>query len=301
MVPIYNCPPHYLRETLQSVLCQDPGAAEMQIEVIDNCSTSGDPEAVVREIGGGRIAFRRQPENVGMVENFNACIRHAAGQWVHILHGDDTVRLGFYACLRAGITAHPEVGAALCRHIYTDEEGQWMDLTELEARTAGVLNEDFARRQFIDQRIQFVAFVVRRAVYEELGGFLPAFKHCLDWDMWKRITLRKPVYYEPQPLACYRLHAAAESSRIMRTGNNVVEERHSIELSCVDLPPQQVGPIRRAAKEAAGVRAARRAWLLWRAGDRTTAWRQLAEAARCSLAPAVTARMIYFLLRTLFR
>jgi cellulose synthase/poly-beta-1,6-N-acetylglucosamine synthase-like glycosyltransferase len=40
MVPIYNCPPHYLRETLKSVLRQDPGPAEMQIEVIDNCSTA---------------------------------------------------------------------------------------------------------------------------------------------------------------------------------------------------------------------------------------------------------------------
>ena len=87
----------------------------MQIEVIDNCSTSGDPEAVVRELGGGRIAFRRQPDNVGIVENFNDCIRHAAGRWVHILHGDDTVRPGFYERLRSGIAEHPEVGAALCQ------------------------------------------------------------------------------------------------------------------------------------------------------------------------------------------
>src|SRR5687768_10483748 len=76
MVPVHNCPPHYLRETLESVVRQDPGPAEMQIEVIDNCSTVGDPEAIVREVGGGRIAFRRQAENVGMVQNFNDCIRH---------------------------------------------------------------------------------------------------------------------------------------------------------------------------------------------------------------------------------
>jgi GT2 family glycosyltransferase len=301
MVPVHNCPPHYLRETLQSVLRQDPGPCEMQIEVIDNCSTSGDPETVVRELGGGRIAFRRQAENVGMVENFNDCIRHATGRWVHILHGDDTVRPGFYERLRSGIAEHPEVGAALCRIIYTDEEGQWSGLTEPEARAPGILAEDFVQRQFLDQRIQFAAIVVRREVYEELGGFVTSFVHCLDWDMWKRIALRKPIYYDPEPLACYRLHAAADSSKLMRTGENVIEERRSIEISCADFPPEKVAVVRRAAMKAAGIRAARRARQLWKAGDRATAWRQFREAARCGLAFAVTARLIYFLLRIVLR
>jgi glycosyltransferase involved in cell wall biosynthesis len=301
MVPIYNCPPHYLREALESVLRQDPGPDEMQIEVIDNCSTTGDPEAVVREVGGGRITFRRQSENVGMVANFNDCIRHATGHWVHILHGDDTVRPGFYARLRMGIARHPKAGAAFSRYILIDEDSQWTGLSEIEARAPGVLPEDFMRRQFLDQRIQFAALVVQRAVYEELGGFQPQLHACLDWDMWKRIALYKPIFYEPEPLACYRLHAAADTGQLMRTGENVVEERRSIDLSCADIPPEQAKSVRRAARTAAGVRAARRARQLWRAGERQTAWRQFHEAGRCSLAPPVTTRLIYFLLRTVLR
>jgi hypothetical protein len=301
MVPIYNCPPHYLRETLHSVLRQDPGPAEMHIEVVDNCSTVGDAEAVVRDVGGSRIVFSRQPENLGMVGNFNDCIRRSTGHWIHILHGDDTVRPGFYERLRAGIASHPEIGAALSRIIYIDEESQWTGIAELEARSAGVLEQDFIRRQFLDQRIQFAGIAVRRAVYEELGGFLPALSHCIDWDMWKRIALRKKIYYDPEPLACYRMHGAADSDRVMRTGDNVVDERRSIEFSCMDVPPDQVHVMRRAARQAAGVRAARRARTLWRAGKRATSWRQFREAARCSLAPPVSARLIYFLLRTVIR
>ena len=45
MIPTYNCA-NYLRETLASVLAQDPGAEFMQIEVIDDCSTKDEPEAV---------------------------------------------------------------------------------------------------------------------------------------------------------------------------------------------------------------------------------------------------------------
>jgi glycosyl transferase family 2 len=298
MIPIYNCREDYLRETLRSVLCQDPGVADMQIEVIDNDSTIGDPEAVIREMGGERIEYHRQPINVGIIENFNACINRARGQWVHILHGDDTVRSDFYNRARSGIAAHPEVGAALCRTIYMDEDSQWTGLAELEGRTPGVLDGSFTERQLVDQRIQFVAIVVRRTTYEDLGGFRSALPHCLDWDMWKRIALTKAVYYDPEPMACYRLHMAADSSRLVATGENVMEERRSIEYSCAELPPAYAPLVRRAARKAAGVRAVRRARQLWKNGQRAAAWRQFTEGMRCSLAPAVLARSAYFLLRT---
>lgn len=298
MIPIYNCREDYLRETLGSVLRQDPGAADMQIEVLDNCSTIGDPEAVIREMGGGRIAFHRQRHNLGIAGNFNACIERARGHWVHILHGDDTVRPDFYSRARAGVTAHPDVAAALCRAIYMDEDGQWTGLTELESRAPGVLDGDFAWRQFLDQRIQFVAMVVRRSTYETLGGFRPSLPHCMDWDMWKRIALHGPIHYDPEPLACYRLHAGADSSRLIASGANVREERRSIAYSCAELPAEQAATARRAANRAAGLRAARRARLLGKKGMHKAAWHQLVEAVRCSWAPAVVGRSVYVLFKT---
>ncbi|MGH2416194.1 MAG: glycosyltransferase, partial [Microcystaceae cyanobacterium] len=38
MIPTYNCA-NYLRETLASVLAQDPGSEVMQIEVVDDHSS----------------------------------------------------------------------------------------------------------------------------------------------------------------------------------------------------------------------------------------------------------------------
>jgi GT2 family glycosyltransferase len=301
MVPIYNAREDYLRETLQSVLDQDPGAEEMQIEVVDNSSSQGDPEALTREIGKGRIKFHRQAENIGMVGNFNSCIARATGHWVHILHGDDMVRPGFYERLRKGIEANPDAGAAACRIIYTDDDGHWTGLAELEAREPGVLDEEFPVRQLLDQRIQFAGIVVRRSIYEEIGGFLSVFFHCLDWDMWKRISLHTPIFYEPMPLACYRLHAGADSSRLFRSGQNVADERRSIALSCSVLPPEDALRLRRAAHKAAGLRAARRARSLWKVGHRGAAWRQASEALRCSLALGVMARVAYFVMRTVVR
>src|SRR4051794_3676710 len=73
MIPSYN-PGEYLRRTLESVATQDRGSERMQIEVVDHCSTEGDPESLVKEVCGNRVAFYRRPQNEGAVANFNACI-----------------------------------------------------------------------------------------------------------------------------------------------------------------------------------------------------------------------------------
>jgi glycosyltransferase involved in cell wall biosynthesis len=292
MIPVYNCA-GYLRETLLSVLCQDPGADRMQIEVIDNCSTADDPESVVREIGRGRVGFHRQPSNVGAIENFNTCIRRSRGEWVHVLHGDDTVRPGLYARMEQGIIAHPSAGAAACRIIQMDEEGHWLGLPALESRAPGLLGNEFVENLLLDQRLYFAGMIVRRATYEQLGGFRPDLVHCADWDMWKRIALHQPIFYDPEPLACYRVHAGQDTGRLVKTGENVVDERRSIQISCGDLSLERVGRLRRDAMKAAAVRAIRRARTLWANGNREIALRQIREATRCSLAPAVLVRLAY--------
>ena len=53
MIPTYNCAT-FLRTTLESVLAQDPGPEQMQIEVVDDHSTEDDPAVVVRALGAGR-------------------------------------------------------------------------------------------------------------------------------------------------------------------------------------------------------------------------------------------------------
>lgn len=290
MIPVYQCA-DYLRETLRSVLVQDPGINEMEIEVVDNCS-SDDPEAVVRELGAGRVRFYRQPRNVGAVENFNTCIRRARGEWVHILHADDLVRPGFFARARLAAAAYPAAGAFACRLIYIDENGLWTGLSELEARSAGLLDEDFVTRQLLEQRIQFAGMVVRRSVYEKLGGFRPQLNHCTDWDMWNRVVSHTPVAYDPEPLAYYRMHSRSDTHRVVRSGENVADERRAIGLSCAYVAPERAARLRRDALRIAAIRASRRVRRLWRSGDHGAALRQFREALRCSMAPAVVARLV---------
>ena len=60
MIPAYNRT-QYLEKTLTSVLSQDPGAEEMQIEVVDDASTVDDPEPLVRRDSRRPGEFCSQP------------------------------------------------------------------------------------------------------------------------------------------------------------------------------------------------------------------------------------------------
>ncbi|MBA2671436.1 MAG: glycosyltransferase, partial [Gemmatimonadetes bacterium] len=246
MIPTYNCAA-YLRQTLESVLVQDPGPERMQIEVVDDCSTLDDPEAVVREVGAGRVAFFRQRQNVGHTANFTTCLQRARGELVHLLHGDDRVRPGFYATMEPPFLHHPEIGAAFCRAVFMDPDGTPQVLGSLEQPESGVL-VDWLQRLASGQRIATPSVVVRRSVYERLGGFDRRLSCTEDWEMWVRIAAHYPVWYEPEALAEYRVKRAGSITGGARGTPELIRDlRRSIEVIRSYLSEHLPAPVARQA------------------------------------------------------
>lgn len=234
MIPAWNGAEHLVK-ALDSVLAQDAGRGEMQIEVVDDASDRDNLKGVTRQVAGSRAGYYRQPRNVGPAANFNTCVERSRGRLVHILHGDDTVLPGFYDRLGRALTIEPEAGAAFSRHAIADQDGHWLNLSPLERRQAGLL-EKWIERIGVANVMQAPAVVVRRSVYEELGGYHAGLPHAADWDMWKRIAVRYPVWYEPRILACYQVHDGSDSARLARTGANIADARRSIEAARCYLP-----------------------------------------------------------------
>ena len=288
MIPTYNSV-DYLAQTLCSVLRQDPGPDAMQIEVVDDHSERDDPEHVVRDVGGGRVSFFRQPENVGHVRNFNTCLQRSRGTLVHLLHGDDAVREGFYETLGAAFELEAEIGAAFCRFIAMDGDGHWQTIGPLMAPVAGVLPnwlEQIAR----GQRLQPPSIVVRRNVYERLGGFDDRIlSYGEDWEMWTRIAAHYPVWYEPEPLALYRLRVASLSRGAVATGQNIRDLAQAISINRELLPPGQAEAITTFATVDTALTAIRRSHRMLRAGETRGPLVQLREALRLTRSPRVLA------------
>lgn len=214
MIPTYNCAV-FLKETIESVLVQDRGEEDMEIWVVDDCS-SDDPGEVIQQFGKGRVKLYRQTKNVGQLNNFSTCLNLARGKLIHMLHGDDFVHNGFYKSLEVPVLADTTIGAAFTRHNIVDERGDLMFPSEQLFLRPGVI-KDFMPLIATKQRIQTPSIIVKREVYERLGGFDKDLTYLEDWEMWIRIAAKYKFYYEPTILASYRVRGGSNTNNSFKT------------------------------------------------------------------------------------
>lgn len=233
MIPSYNCS-QYLEKTITSVLSQDLGEDKMQIEVIDDFSTDDDVAKLVRQVGKGRIVFFQQTENVGSLRNFETCLKRSKGELVHILHGDDIVKSGFYNEIERLFSNFQNIGAGFTRNGFIDEKDNYLYSSEEIIPRCGIV-ENWLQRIAQRQLLQAPAMVVKRSVYEQLGSFF-AVEYGEDWEMWVRIAAHFPVAYSPKTLALYRIHTNNISSNSFFTGNNIQSIKKVIDIIQKYLP-----------------------------------------------------------------
>src|SRR5262249_26664063 len=134
----------------------------------------------------------------------------------HILHGDDTVLPGYYNKVIEAARIHSNLGLYAARCFFVDEESIIAGVTDYFK----ILKvDDF----FYSTPIQFAGITARRAAYEKLGGFRLDLKHTADCEMWSRIVSSCGGMVLPDVLANYRMFGTNDTSRLVRTGENVLD------------------------------------------------------------------------------
>jgi len=300
VIPTFE-PDRLLLETIGSVLAQDLGPERMQIAVVDDRSERADVRALLATFeAGDRIEYHAHGERLGLAGNWNRAIDYARGEFVHILHQDDTVRPGFYRALLSGLQNNPRVGMAFCRHAFINERNDVQRISHRERWRAGVLSR-WLDRISERQRLQCPAAIVRRDVYRTLGGFRDDLPYALDWEMWVRIASAYDVWYEPRVLASYRRHRGAETARLEAKGETVADMMTAVSAIAAHLPAARRDTLaNRAYRRLARVHARRAAKLL-ETGSTEIAAQYLngARSALAKLPDSLSARWAYRRIRRL--
>jgi glycosyltransferase involved in cell wall biosynthesis len=97
-LPVRNAGPR-VAEVVRSVLAQEH--TDLELLITDNASTD-DTEAVCRELAAAdsRIAYHRQPRNIGLMNNFRYAMGTARGTYFRWIGDDDRLETGFVSrCL----------------------------------------------------------------------------------------------------------------------------------------------------------------------------------------------------------
>jgi cellulose synthase/poly-beta-1,6-N-acetylglucosamine synthase-like glycosyltransferase len=203
MIPVYNTFV-YLEQCLLSVLEQDRGIEQMQIMVVDDASTDGNVEELVKRLGAGRIGYFRQPVNIGKLRNLETCVKLSEGKYIHLLYGDTVLLHDFYIEIESLFEDFPRIGAAFTDFEYINAKGiKIWDHQRLQV-LRGVLKNwllTIAKRQ----EVQPPAMVIKRSTYEYLGAYF-GMEFGAFWEMSVRIAAHYEVGYCPRVLAKFRVH-----------------------------------------------------------------------------------------------
>ena len=219
VIPVHNCA-GYLAQTLPEVVSQLGARDDTEIIVVDDMS-SDDPAEVIERVGRQQVEYRPNPRHLGAVGTFNRCLELAGGDLVHLLHGDDLVLPGFYAAMEEAL-ADPAAVAAFCRVRDVDAANSALYVTRSYRKGTGVWVSALDAMA-VSNRVRSPGIVVRRAGYEAVGGFRTDLPHAADWEMWTRLAAHGSIVFVDQVLACYRRHAASDTSARARSGDTIRE------------------------------------------------------------------------------
>lgn len=202
VIPVHD-QARFLREACLSALAEGP----CEILVVDDGSED-HPREVIADLP---IRFLRLAERKGVAAARNFGARHASGEYLAFLDGDDRLVPGGLRWRLDFLEASPDrnfVAGVLARAI--DEAGgslggyrfPWVDaLAEPEISLAWV------RRQ---KAVQTAAWSIlfRRSFFSRLGGFDESLRHDPDTDLLLRALEKEPLPFFARGTVEYRVHSA---------------------------------------------------------------------------------------------
>jgi glycosyltransferase involved in cell wall biosynthesis len=277
VIPTYNRA-RLLREALQSALAQTH--ADGEVIVVDDGSTD-ETAAVVAECGD-TVRYLRQ-ENAGVAAARNRGAGAATGDYLHFLDSDDILHPQAIERLLALLEAHPEAGMAYGQTSVGTPDGPPSPLFVPDgARPTGVCPGASELRHLLRRNyIHLGAALLRRSVWERIGGFNPAFQSiCEDWDVWVRAATTSAVGYMPHVVLGYRLQPDGLTSHYNARNVDRYLANHRAILEAAFAAPElsaQLAPYR---AEIEAYHLYLRAWLTFSIGDVAAARRELRAALR---------------------
>jgi glycosyltransferase involved in cell wall biosynthesis len=213
-VPTFNGA-SYVGAAIRSILEQT--VEDFELIVSDDGSSDGTPD-VVAAFPDDRLRLVRNETRLGLVGNWNRCLDLARGHLVSVFHQDDLMAPENLRAKVQFLEEHPSVGLVHSNVARIDARGgvlseYWSSAPtpDDEGRHDG---REFFRRLVTGANIVCASSVMmRRAAFEQLGGFDPRLPFTADWEMWLRIALFHDVGYLTQPLVRYRFHDGMETAR----------------------------------------------------------------------------------------
>lgn len=185
----------YLSQAIMSAL--DQTYPPYEVVVVDDGSTDNTYE--VATTFGSKIKYILSG-HIGQPGAKNLAARNCDGDLIAFLDADD-IWLPDKLKLQIECFHDPEIALVGSRRQYMDPEGNIfsgrVDRTKMHE---GVVSREIAYYNFMP----FSSVVIRREVFEKIGGFDERFPVVIDYELWTRVAQEWKFAYVDKPLFMYR-------------------------------------------------------------------------------------------------
>lgn len=219
IIPVYRveC---YIRAAVQSVLEQT--YTNFEVIIVDNGSPDRSVE-ICQQFDDPRITIIRQ-ENRGPSGSRNTGIRHAQGDYIAFLDGDDLWVPDKLAKHVEYLEHRPNVGVSICYSAFINEAGEQLGVYMMPKLRDITPGHVLCRCPMSNGSVS----VYRREIFEAIAFednlrgeletcyFNERLQNVEDVEMWVRMALQPQWVIEgiPEILTLYRLNATGSSANI---------------------------------------------------------------------------------------
>lgn len=204
VMPVFNPDLYLLGRAIESVKRQVLTA--WQLCIADDCSTNAEVRPYLADLAQAdpRIltVFREENGNISAASNSAAAL--ASGEFLLFLDQDDELAADALAEIALRLAAQPSADV-----LYTDDD----KIDEKQRRYAPQFKPDWSPELLLSYMYMSHALVVRRELFEAIGGFRVGFEGSQDYDFALRAT-ETARRVEHIPLVLYHWRATTGSTAI---------------------------------------------------------------------------------------
>jgi glycosyltransferase involved in cell wall biosynthesis len=219
-IPTYNGA-DYICQAVKSVL--DQQYPDFEIVIVDNCSTDQTP-ALVKDLlseRGERIRYFRNEQNIGLVRNFNTCLKYACGEYIKFLCVDDILLPDCLALMASEFEKNPSATLVCGGRLIIDSTGNPKELKRYSTRRKLVPGKEAIARCVLGTNFigEPTAVMFRR--HDVTSYFRDDLPQLMDMEMWFRLLEKGDLLNIELPLCAVRVHKAQMSGVNLKSGNLV--------------------------------------------------------------------------------
>ena len=211
IVTVYNGERH-LAEAISSVLGQS--FDDFELVLVDDGSTDASLE-VAQSFRDNRMTVISDGR-LGRAGALNRAFEAARGRYVALMDADDVALPTRIERQVQFLDDHPSVGFAGTWYTAVSENGD-----PLYTKTTLLRDADIRRRFLLGIPIAGPTTIMRREVFDRVGGFREEFVPSEDADFWRRAIFDFEAANIPEVLYLYRVHERSFSNT-----QGDVQERH---------------------------------------------------------------------------